>query len=128
MYDDTTMDKICDFVCDHPLASVGILIIATILLFFGILCFHLNTGEKQYTGYIYSAEDGIATTVGRLRFSETAGMDEQPSFCVDKRDGKQVKDLAGSGKKVKVIVPAGFALAFPWTCPIPASIELMEVE
>lgn len=125
MYD-TPMDKLCVFSEDHSLASVGILIIATILVSFGILCFHLNTGEKQYTGYIYSAEDGIAETVGHLRFSETAGMDEQPSFCVDKRDGKQIKDLAGTGKKVKVIVPAGFAIAFPWNCPIPASIELME--
>lgn len=125
MYD-TPIDKIFDFIEDHPLVSVSILIISIILLSFGTLCFHLNIGEKQYTGYIYSAEDDIDKTVGHLRFSETAGMDEQPSFCMDKRDGKQIKDLAGSGKKVKVIVPAGVALSLPWACPIPASIELME--
>jgi len=87
---------------------------------------HINTGEDIYTGYIYSAQDGIAKTVGHLRFSESAGMDEQPSFCVNKEDGYQLKQLAGSGKKVRVTRPAGFAIAAPWACTFPASIEILE--
>lgn len=127
-YKPTIMEKISDFIFDSPALAGGLVVLFSVVALFSVSCIHLNTGEKQYTGYIYSAEDGIAKTVGHLRFSETAGMDKQPSFCVDKRDGKQVKDLAGSGKKVKVIVPAGFAISFPWTCPIPANIELMEAE
>lgn len=124
------IENIEDFCIDHPL-SVGIIIpplivIGVLVLAFAAASVQVNTGEKQYTGYIYSAEDGIAETVGHLRFSENAGMDEQPSFCVDKKDGQQIKDLAGSGKKVKVTVPAGFAIAFPWVCGIPANVEVME--
>lgn len=128
MYEETKFEKIMDWGDDHPfLVSFGVVVLL-ILGGFLLCCLQLNTGEKQYTGYIYSAEDGIAATVGHLRFSENAGMDEQPSFCVDKKDGQQIKDLAGSGKKVKVTVPAGFTIAWPWVCGIPANVEIMEAK
>lgn len=34
----------------------------------------------------------------------------------------------GSGKKVKVLVPKGFAFASPWARPMPAQIEIMDGE
>lgn len=123
MYKETIGEKISDFFVDHIVLAVLGIILIPIILFCICSCFQLNTGDKQYTGYIYSAEDGIAETIGHLRFSENAGYDEQPSFCVDKKDGAQVKELAGSGKKVRVTVPAGFTVAFPWVCGIPAQIE-----
>lgn len=115
-----------DFFMDHPiLFTVGIFAVI-ILAMFGASFIQWNPGEDIYTGYIYSAEDGIAKTTGHLRFSENAGMDEQPSFCVDKKDGQQLKELAGSGKKVRVTVPAGFAIKAPWVCVFPATIDEME--
>ena len=114
-----------DFCIDHPVIFMGGVCFIISFALFGATHFNLNTGEKQYTGYIYSAEDGLARTVGHLRFSENAGMDEQPEFCVNKEDGQQIKDLAGSGKKVKVVVPAGFRVVAPWACAFPAHIEEM---
>jgi hypothetical protein len=114
-----------DFVIKHTALFIG----RTVALFIGVIfiisCFRLNTGEKQYTGYIYSAEDTLFQTVGHLRFSENAGMDEQPAFCVDKGNGQKIKDLAGTGKKVKVTVPAGFKVVLPFFCAFPAEIEEM---
>lgn len=121
---------IFDFLDEHPI--LGAILIPTALLsilglvFILLCCVHINFGEEIYTGYIYSAEDGIAQTTGHLRFSESAGMDEQPSFCVEKRDGEQLKELAGSGKKVRVTVPAGFTIQVPWVCAFPAKVEAME--
>lgn len=108
--------------------AVFVLILGVMAGFiFAFMCVRWSTGEKVYTGYIYSADDHLGdSTSGHLRFSEYAGEDEQPSFCVKKSDGQQLKDLAGSGKKVRVTVPTGFAIAFPWECPIPASVEVVE--
>lgn len=114
-----------DFIEDHPGLFFGGMVVGLLMLIFGGTFINWNTGEKQYTGYIYSAEDDIFKTIGHLRFSENAGMDEQPSFCVNIEDGQQVKDLAGSGKKVKVTVPKGFKLVAPWKCAFPATIEVM---
>ena len=59
---------------------------------------NISFGESTYTGYIYSAENVLNMTVGRIRFSENAGADEQPSFCTVKgsEQAKKLKELAGS--------------------------------
>lgn len=116
-------------VTGHPvvfmLSCIGIIAFVT----FGMVCIQWSPGEAQYTGYIYSAEDGLGDkTRGHLRFSEYAGKDEQPSFCVQKTDGWKIKELAGSGKKVKVTIPAGFKRAWAWDCAIPAQVEEMDDE
>lgn len=112
-----------DFIFDHPVIfCLGVAIVVPLIIFVSMFV-NINTGDKQYTGYIYSAEDYIAKTTGNIRFSENAGADEQPSFCVDKQDGQQLKDLAGSGKKVKVTIPARFSIIAPWACAFPAKIE-----
>lgn len=124
-YKDTKAERILEWAVDHPFLALFSFIALIFALIFLLMCIRLNTGEKVYTGYIYSAEDTIFMTVGHLRFSENAGMDEQPSFCVDKKDGQQIKELSGSGKKVRVVIPAGFAISAPWACGIPANIEIM---
>lgn len=112
--------------------GVGLLVygIPIILIIGGIwtlFCIHWSVGEQIYTGYIYSVDDGLGnSTNGHLRFSKYAGKDEQPSFCVEKANGQQIKELAGSDKKVRVTIPAGFALAAPWDCPIPARVEVVD--
>lgn len=91
-------------------------------------CVHWNSGDKTYSGYIYSVTKSLGETTAHLRFSEYAGEDSQPSFCIAEEDIETVRGLAGSGKKVKVFIPADFAIALPWACPIPAQIEIMEEE
>lgn len=114
-----------DFCLDHPVLFIISIFGIVIVGIFVVAFFNVNFGENIYTGYIYSAEDSIAKTTGHLRFSENAGMDEQPSFCVNKEDGQQLKELAGSGKKVRVIIPSGFVITAPWACAFPATIEEM---
>ena len=115
-----------DFFFDHPIiTSVGVVGLIAVYSFF-CACPRWNIGEKTYTGYIYSAEDGYAKTVGQIRFSQNAGTDEQPSFCVRKEHGNNIRKYAGTDTKVKVTIPTGFALAFPWDCPIEAVVEPFE--
>lgn len=112
--------------------ELPILIGAMAILIFAIgicsLC-ELNTGEKVYTGYIYSAGDSFNKTVGHIRFSEYAGEDAQPSFCASKNSetAKRIKELAGSGKKVKVRVPSGFAINM-WYGQCQIEAEIIEEE
>jgi len=110
--------------------AFGVLLLAAIT--FGaialLLCTHWNTGDKTYTGYIYSVEESLGEITAHVRFSEYAGEDSQPSFCISKNDETMVRELSGSGKKVKVLIPSGFAIAAPWACPIPAQIEVIEGE
>lgn len=114
-----------DFMIDHPFWGT-LLIVFVLAIFVGTLsCICINTGEKQYTGYIYSAEDSISKTTGHIRFSQNAGEDTQPSFCVRKEHGDMIKQYAGTEEKVKVTIPAGFVIAWPWDCPIEATVEKM---
>ena len=119
---------ISDFIFDHIGLCIGlgasILCCATVLIPMNL---QWSEGERKLTGYVYSANDGFGNkTTGHIRFSEYAGNDSQPSFCVEKKDGGIVKELAGSGKKVTVTIPAGFAWAPLWDCAIPAKIEVVE--
>ena len=114
-----------DFMIDHPFWGTT-LIVFVLAIFVGALsCVRISTGEKQYTGYIYSAEDSFGETTGHIRFSQNAGEDMQPSFCVKKEHGDTIKRYAGTEEKVKVTIPAGFAIAWPWDCPIEATVEKM---
>lgn len=101
-------------------------LIAVVALFTG---FKWHIGTDQYTGYIYSAESAFGYTTGHLRFSENAGEDSQPSFCVvDAEQGDLVRSLAGSGKKVKVTVTSKglFFSNNPFACSGNTTIEIME--
>lgn len=89
----------------------------------------VSLGEKNYTGVIYSVENVLNKTVGHIRFSENAGEDTQPSFCVvkDSAEADKLRMLVGSGKKVKVTVPAGVSVQMWYgECGLPATIEEMQ--
>lgn len=107
------------------LSAVAILLIIAIIF---IPSTHLawKVGESVYTGYIYSTEDFFDRTNVHIRFSEAAGKDAQPSFCVAEEDKEFVQSLAGSGKKVRVTVPAGIVWKFFTSCQIPASVEVVD--
>lgn len=90
-------------------------------LWFIIFLFSLNLqlSTQNLTGYIYSSEDRLGYTTAHIRFSEQAGTDSQPYFCVktESKAGNDIHTYAGSGKKVKVTVPPYFYLANnPFAC------------
>jgi len=105
--------------------SVASLIIGGLSLFACIFCtsaaVNLHATSDNYTGYIYSSEKSIfGVNTYHIRFSENAGMDKQPSFCVG-TNHKDVSDklnqYVGSGKKVQITYPAYFYLSNdPGTC------------
>lgn len=115
----------------------GLLILCTLGVVFTLVAWIVTLcettdchfGEDTYTGYIYSVtKSGFGKrTAGHLRFSESAGGDSQPSFCVKEEDADYLRSLAGSGKKVRVTIPdAGFVRGEMFTCIIPATVEEVE--
>lgn len=106
-----------------------IIFVGLILVGATMFSFKWHIGDSQYTGYIYSAESAFGYVTGHLRFSENAGEDTQPSFCVVEREqGDLVRSLAGSGKKVKITVSSkGFFFANnPFECSGNTTIEVMD--
>lgn len=84
-----------------------------------LVAVNLSFSTSNLTGYIYSADTTFGYTTGHIRFSEQAGTDAQPQFCVqaDSEPGKKIVELAGSGKKVKVTIPPYFYFANnPFAC------------
>lgn len=112
----------------------GLTMAAIILFILGIgapilaLFIDWRISSEKLTGYIYSTEDFANTTTVHIRFSENAGGDEQPSFCVALKDRELAHSLAGSGKKVSVFVPSGFKFAPFWECGLPAEITILDTE
>lgn len=90
--------------------------VAAVCLFFvaffvGLFSMHLDLSSQNLTGYIYSSSTNWAGyTTAHIRFSEQAGTDAQPEFCVkaDSDAGRAIAKYAGSGTKVKVEIPSYF--------------------
>lgn len=125
LYDDSPLE---DFIFDHPVISCLVVIPIIIVVIFFLLGFvHIDFGEDIYSGYIYSVEHVGNNTKIHLRFSETAGKDEQPEVCIDKKDDAKLDGLINTGKKVKVIKPYGGVKIAPfWECAYPVEIEKIE--
>lgn len=84
-----------------------------------LMATNVRFSTQTLTGYIYSAEDRVGYTEGHIRFSETAGEDVQPSFCAPSGStaGKQIRELAGSGKKVRITIQPYFYFSNnPFAC------------
>ena len=71
-----------------------------------LCCFRWQIGTDIKTGYIYSVEEEFGHGKVHIRLSENAGADSQEPFCVNGENLQKARELAGSGKKVKVTVPA----------------------
>lgn len=102
---------------DSWMMGGSILILAWLIAIASTL--NIQFGTQQLTGYIYSSDDRMGYTVGHLRFSENAGADSQPKFCApsNSKAAQQIRELAGSGKKVEVVVPPYFYLSNnPFAC------------
>ena len=103
----------------EPTSGVLFWVFGTIWLFAFLFSIHWNTGTNNLTGYIYASETRFGYITGHIRFSEQAGQDSQPSFCVkaDSEAGKKIKELTGSGDKVLITEPPFFYFANnPFAC------------
>jgi len=84
-----------------------------------LLSLNIQVSSTHLSGYIYSSDSAFGYTTAHIRFSQNAGTDEQPSFCVksDSKAGKQIAELVGSGKKVQVNIPPYFYFSNnPFAC------------
>lgn len=91
--------------------------------------FGFNISDEYLTGYIYSTNTIFDATHGEIRFSENAGQDKQPSFCVYGEEAEKAKKLTGSGIKVKIHVkPTGFHFKGIFGCSADTEIEVLEEE
>jgi hypothetical protein len=103
--------------------SPGLLIFSGILGFVGFFGFlatiNLQMGQSTLTGYIYSAETKFGYTTAHIRFSQNAGTDAQPEFCVksDSEAGQAIQQYTGTDTKVRITIPPYFYFANnPFAC------------
>lgn len=107
------------------LGGIGFIVIFLAAITYIGLALKWNLGENTYTGYIYSVTGEFNRAVGHIRFSQNAGGDSQPSFCVESYRREELEQYVGKDIKVRVTVPAGLK----WTiteCAFPAHIEVAE--
>lgn len=123
-------DALEELMLDHPTATAFVVIpLIIFIIFFSLGFVHIDFGEDIYSGYIYSVEHVGDNTKIHLRFSETAGKDEQPEVCINKKDDAKLEGLINTGKKVKITKPfGGFKIAPFWECAYPVEIEKIEEE
>lgn len=79
------------------------------IVWFVLFLFILNVklSSETLTGYVYSKDNFGGVNNYHIRFSETAGTDVQPSFCVneDSPNAKDIDAVVGTGKKVTINIP-----------------------
>lgn len=71
-----------------------------------LTCLRWQIGTDVMTGYIYSVEEQFGRGTVHIRLGENAGADSQEPFCVSGDNLDKARELAGSGKKVKVTIPS----------------------
>lgn len=103
-------------------------------LFIAIFTFlasaHWQISSSTLTGYIYQRNERFGFVDYDIRYSQNAGQDEQPSFCVlsGSDADKTIQKLVGTESKVYVNVPSNhfFVADNPYTCSSVATIERVE--
>lgn len=84
-----------------------------------LVSLNVSIGSHSLTGYIYSDTSQFGYTTAHIRYSQNAGMDVQPEFCVktDSKAGQQILADVGTGTKVKINIPSYFYFAeSPFAC------------
>lgn len=79
------------------------------ILFIGVAiltCIRWQMGTDIKTGYIYAVDEAFGRGTVHLRMSLEAGKDSQNPFCVQDENLEKARNLAGTGKKVRVTIPA----------------------
>jgi hypothetical protein len=87
------------------------------IAFFGAL--NMRISSQELTGYIYSSSNRTGYTTAHIRFSQNAGTDAQPEFCVktDSEPGRAIQKYVGTDTKVKISIPGYFYFSNnPFAC------------
>ncbi len=99
------------------IGTIGLGFIAFMAL---LMSLNYSTTAEHLSGYIYSSETNwTGYTRAHIRFSQNAGQDVQPSFCVkaDSEPGQAIAKYTGTDTKVKIEIPRYFYLSNnPWAC------------
>lgn len=88
-------------------------------LIVGLVSLNVHTASKHLTGYIYSSSDRFGYTTAHIRYSQNAGADVQPEFCVktDSDAGRAIQKYEGTETKVAVDIPSYFYFSNnPFAC------------
>lgn len=107
----------------------GVLAAVTGFVWLIVLMFAIKwqPSSDTLTGYIYQRNNRYGYANYSLRFSQNAGMDEQPSFCVraGSVEDNKLKDFVGKEVKVQVAIPSrGFRIVNnPFECSSYAVLE-----
>jgi len=94
--------------------------------FIWVICFltalNWQISSQQLSGYIYSSSDTRGFTTAHIRFSQNAGTDAQPEFCVktNSTPGREIAKYVGTNTKVEVNIPSYFYFSNnPFACGTP---------
>jgi len=84
------------------------LTIGLVGLLLSALLVRWQPANQTLTGYVYQRQDRWGYSKYSLRFSQNAGMDEQPSFCVKSgsEEDKKIAKFVGADTKVEIFVPS----------------------
>ena len=97
---------------EAPLWVILIGISLLIVCLFTTVKFQISS--SNLTGYIYQRSDAFGYVTYDLRYSQGAGSDSQPSFCVKSGSDEDLKmqKYVGTDTKVSIIIPSsGFRIA-----------------
>lgn len=82
------------------------------------MAWHMSS--ENLSGYVYQRGETLGYARYDLRFSQNAGKDNQPSFCVKagSEQDEKMKQYLGEDKKVNVYVPTHHFrfVNNPWEC------------
>ena len=107
------------FATDNEGWGIGVMFFGIVFFFALLGSMNLRISTQELTGYIYSSSNRVGYTAAHIRFSQNAGTDAQPEFCVktDSEAGRAVKKYVGSDTKVKIHIPGYFYFSNnPFAC------------
>lgn len=114
-----------DSYSDAPSVFIIIGVLLLIICLFTSIKFQISS--SNLTGYIYQRSDAFGYVTYDLRYSQGAGSDSQPSFCVKSGSDEDIKmqKYVGTDTKVSIVIPSsGFRIANNiFECPSSAKLD-----
>ena len=116
----------------NPFPMILIFLSALVLMFVVLGGSKWQISGETLTGYVYSRSEAFGYATYELRFSQNAGADTQPSFCVKagSEQDNAFKEVVGKDQKVTVVVPSsGYRFVNnPFECSSEAQLTLASGE
>lgn len=86
---------------------ITVIVTGFILFVLTMVCIKFNVSSSSLTGYVYQRSESFGYVMYDLRFSQNAGTDSQPSFCVKAGSEADVNisKYVGTDTKVFITIP-----------------------